>query len=869
MPIKTRSSGSTASRIMVVAEAPGVKEEQQGVPLVGESGKEFDRILHDAGLERSQCFLTNVSKYRPHNNAIEHFFEDGWTPKGERGQMKKPGPIIKEGIRELADEIRTVKPNVIVAFGNTALWALAPEFREGQFQPRASAAAGIADWRGSELPILDRLPTMEEPLGHRCVVVPTYHPAAVLRQWSIRPLVVHDLRARVRKYCATPTLEVPDYRFIVRPTYAEVQGFLGALLRMLEAGLVSRVAVDIETRMGHTACIGIAVSRREAICIPLMCVEHTEGYWPFDEELAITDLLRQVLTHPRIKVVGQNFLYDAQYFAFHNGYVPRVSDDTMFQQHVAFAGMSKGLDFLSSMYCSFHQFWKSEGKTWNPKESSEEQLWIYNCKDAVITFECAEELDKVIDAYGLRPQYSFQMELWHEVLNMMLRGIDIDKFARAKLAGELYNELCQRQSDLTYMCGHELNPRSPKQMQAFFYGDLGLPKQKNKKKNKQGIHGVTLNAEALETLARKEPLLRDLIRNIVEQRSIGVFLSTFIEARLGPDGRLRCYFNPTGTETYRWSSSEDAFGSGANLQNIPKGLEDEGGIDITELFQYELPNIRKLFKPDPGYTIAEADQAGADAQVVAWRADDPILKQIFREGKKLHVENGRMMYGNLMGVDGKREPYYTRVKQGVHLTNYLGTPKTLSMTLSISMHEAEKFQKRWFEIHPWIVDWQEWVKNELQTKRQITNMFGFRRRFFERIDECLTEAIAWEPQSTVANVSNFAVSNFRPYHTEAAAIAEAHFRELMDPEILLIRQELHRLGVQMLLQVHDSVVFQYPTKLEHIVLPLVRRAITVQIPFADPLTIPMGLKTSTKSWGDAEERKWPEHSVQFQRVANT
>lgn len=852
--IKTKPHGPLSARVMIVGEAPGAEEEKKGIPFVGPSGKLLDDLLATIEVKREDCFITNVCKYRPPNNAIEHFFEDGWTKAGSRGAMKRPLPMIKEGIHELAQEIQTVRPNLILALGNTPLWAL---------QNLPDAKSGIGNWRGSELPLVDRLATMEEPLGVKSVVVPTYHPAAILRNYGWRPIVTHDLRARARKYLATPYVEEPPYNFIVRPTYEQAAGFLGTILRLLNAGVPTRISCDIETRKGHISCIGLAVSKFDALCIPLMCVERAAGYWPPEEEEGIVWLLSQVLTHPCVRVVGQNFLYDAQYFAYHLGFVPLVHDDTMFQQHVAYAGFPKGLDFLSSMYCEFHRYWKEEGKEWNPKLHPEEQHWTYNCKDAVITYEVAECLDGVLDSQGLRPQYEFQMELWQEVLRMMLRGIDIDKFAKANLATEIYEELMTRQSELTYMCGHELNPRSHLQMKAFFYDDLGFPKQKAKKKNKQGIHPVTLDEEALQTLARKEPLLRDLFRNIVEQRSLGVFLSTFIEARLGPDGRMRCYFNPTGTETYRWSSSEDAFGSGANLQNIPKGLEDEDSIDITELFQYKLPNIRKLFKPDPGYTIAECDQAGADAQVVAWRADDEILKQIFRERKKLHVENGRMMYGSLMGVDGKREPYYTRVKQGVHLTNYLGTPRTLSMTLSITMHEAETFQKRWFSIHPQIVKWQRWVQNELATKRQLQNNFGYRRMWFDRLDECLTEGIAWEPQSTVANVSNFAVTNLRAFTSSSsrqATIAD-HFEKLMDREIQLVRAKLQELGVQMLLQVHDSIVFQYPTRLEHLVLPLIRRAITITIPFADPLIIPMGLKTSTKSWGDAEEREWPKIAI--------
>lgn len=847
---------------MFVAEAPGANEEMKGIPLVGESGKEFDKILTEIGVRREEVFITNVSKYRPFQNDIRRFFRDGFSPSGKStGKMSDPGPEIRDGIRELQAEIQSVKPNVIVAFGNVSLWALLN---------RPSAKSGIGDWRGSELQIADRLATMEEPVGHSCAVIPTYHPAAVLRNWEWRPLVVHDLRTRALKYADCPVVEQPRYRFIVRPTFQQVYQFIRAAIMALDHGAISRVAVDIETKhkFGLISCIGLGVSKTDAICIPLTTISNPEGYWAPEEEAAIYMLLQELLTHPRIKIAGQNFLYDAQYFAKEMGFRPNVRDDTMFMQHVCYAGMDKGLDFLSSMYCRYHRFWKHEGKEFGNYKTpqQEEEGWVYNCKDCVITFEVAEVLDGVLDKLNLREQYNFQMELWYHVFDMMLRGVRIDLAARKVLGEELARAIGERLREIEFIVGHPFNPNSPKQMQALFYGDLKFPVQYSKKKNADGTRSPTLDENALEALVRKEPLFRDFVRLILEKRSLGVFLSTFVQARLGSDNRMRCYFNPAGTETFRFSSSEDAFGSGTNLQNIPRGLEDEEKVDPNEIKQYITPNIRKLFRPDHDYTIGEADQAGADAQVVAWDSGDEILKQIFREGKKLHVENGKMMYPELMRGNPKREPYYTRVKVGCHATNYGAMAKTVASALGISVHEADQFQKRWFDIHPQIKEWHRRVEAQLSglyevapgirhPARQVFNPFGYRRFYFDRIEEVLPEALAWVPQSTVALVTNQGLVNTSPRRIINQPLFTDRF---IDPESEAIRTQLHALGFMVLLQVHDSIVFQYPTRVEHIVLPLLRRALAIRIPFDDPLIIPWGLKTSTRSWGDCEERDWPE-----------
>jgi DNA polymerase I-like protein with 3'-5' exonuclease and polymerase domains len=84
----------------------------------------------------------------------------------------------------------------------------------------------------------------------------------------------------------------------------------------------------------------------------------------------------------------------------------------------------------------------------------------------------------------------------------------------------------------------------------------------------------TLGKEALNELREKYPIWRPMFDLLSDIRSVGVFITHFVRAPLDPDRRMRCSFNPAGTETFRWSSSKNAFGRGANLQNLPKGDED-------------------------------------------------------------------------------------------------------------------------------------------------------------------------------------------------------------------------------------------------------------------------------------------------------
>lgn len=236
-----------------------------------------------------------------------------------------------------------------------------------------------------------------------------------------------------------------------------------------------------------------------------------------------------------------------------------------------------------------------------------------------------------------------------------------------------------------------------------------------------------------------------------------------------------------------------------------------------------LPNIRKMFIPDPGYVICDCDFDQADARVVAWDADAPKLKEIFNDPTKdLHDENAKTLFGR---VDGRTRPL---AKRGVHATNYLITVRNLAKALNISLREAEHFVDTWFAAHPQIPEWHDRIEEQLYTTRTIYNAFGYRKVYYDRIDRCLTEAVAWIPQSTVAIAINKALLNI--------------YKNLP--------------VVQILIQVHDSLVMQFPRRLFPSILPKIKEQMTVPIPYSDPLILPTSAQVSTISWGHKQDVSW-------------
>jgi DNA polymerase I-like protein with 3'-5' exonuclease and polymerase domains len=203
-------------------------------------------------------------------------------------------------------------------------------------------------------------------------------------------------------------------------------------------------------------------------------------------------------------------------------------------------------------------------------------LWLYNCKDVRATYECATALRETVSKLGLQEQLAFQMDQWHLAQAMADRGIAVNPTRWGKIKGELTaaaNSLEQflldcMPANTRFTAMDKPWFTSPKMTMDIFYRQLGLP-QVTHRKTKQ----PTVSGEALGELKKKVPHLAPIFSALEALRSISVFRSHFIEAKLSPDRRLRCTFYVGGTDTFRWSSSSNSFDEGTNLQNIPKGDE--------------------------------------------------------------------------------------------------------------------------------------------------------------------------------------------------------------------------------------------------------------------------------------------------------
>lgn len=351
--------GPKRPKMIVLGEAWGRTEALFKQPFAGESGKELFRILGDAlggvdakldaeharvcsfmrdgdswikhrrdWLEAQGIGYLNTLNFQPPDNKLEPLCVSrndlpGWYRLPPLiGSTKYLHPSFGPELLRLKDELSELRPNIVVAVGNTASWAMLG-------QTSISLIRGAIAW--------------SEKFGRK--VLPTYHPAALLRQWNLRPLVLADFM-KAKRHDSSSEFHRPARRILIDPTLSEV-------IRWTEKTLSNpppRLGVDIETSQKLITCIGFASSRSEAICIPLSGPGTGNNYWPsVEDELKVREQLQKLLGSD-IPKVFQNGVYDLQYL-FKDGYRVRAClEDTMLLHHSIFPELPKGLGFLGSCY---------------------------------------------------------------------------------------------------------------------------------------------------------------------------------------------------------------------------------------------------------------------------------------------------------------------------------------------------------------------------------------------------------------------------------------------------------------------------------------------------------------------------------------
>lgn len=480
--------------------------------------------------------------------------------------------------------------------------------------------------------------------------------------------------------------------------------------------------------------------------------------------------------------------------------------------------------------------------------SSDEASWVYNGLDCCVTAEVYQNLicQLADEPENVKETYYQALNKLAPILEMSMRGTKIDEAARRKSIAELSEELKRLdekfQRLMRVVCLQEdnqkyyFNWRSPVQLKNFFYGIMNL--KEIKKRNSAGVYAATVDREALEYFAANYLYARPFANIILVLRDLHKQLG-FLKTEIDPDGRIRTNYNIAGTKTGRLASSMNDFGTGTNLQNVNRklrfpfvadpqqymlniDLEQADGRNVGAICYnlfYDMPEeeIYELAKDDPrlaGFCkndkwIGPTGLALAAAYLNACEGGDlhtTVCKMVWPTdlGGEPWPEDESKWKKFCDGIIAHGQDSYRQLsKKGGHGTNYYGTPRTMAKHLHTNAKLIEGFQHNYFTAFPAIPLWHNYVIKQIKETGTLTTLFGRRRMFFGRGNDASThrKAIAYDPQSCTG--------------------------EQIDRGLYQVWKAFPQ--VQLLNQVHDSILLQVPFREVPEIVPAILDIMKVEI----------------------------------------
>jgi DNA polymerase-1 len=600
--------------------------------------------------------------------------------------------------------------------------------------------------------------------------------------------------------------------------------------RAREAGVV---AVDTETTslnpmQAYLCGFSLAVADNEACYVP---VGHRDGGTKGGGDLFAPDpqlcpgqipehdalaAVKALLEDSSVLKVGQNVKYDWLIFAL-RGIDVQAFDDTMLMSYVLDAGRADhGMDDLSEKLLghkpiSFEEV-AGSGKSKAPFDCvTIEKATEYAAEDADVTLRLWRVLKPRMAAEHVVTVYeTLERPLVPVLARMERRGISIDRQVLSRLSGEFAQKQGGLEDEINKLAGAPINPGSPKVLGEILFGKMGLPGG-TKTKSGQWATG----AKVLEDLAEQG---HELPQKILDWRQVSKLRSTYTDTlpdHVNPQTkRVHTDYALASTTTGRLSSSEP------NLQNIPIRTE-------------EGRKIRRAFVADDGCKLVSADYSQIELRLLAEIAGIEALRKAFRDGLDIHAMTASEMFGVPMkDMTGEIRRRAKAINFGIiygisafGLANQLGIPR----------EEAGAYIKKYFERFPGIRDYMEETKAFAKKHGYVTTLFGRKCHYPDIVNS----------NPSIRAFNERAAINARLQGSAADIIRRAMIR--VEPALMKAK-----LKAQMLLQVHDELIFEVPDGEVAKTLPLIKRVMEDAPMPAVSLSVPLSVDArAADNWEEA------------------
>lgn len=592
---------------------------------------------------------------------------------------------------------------------------------------------------------------------------------------------------------------------------------------------VGHFAIDAQANTDdpmQTDIVGIALALgpNDAAYIPLAHRQAGSGAGLFDAGLAPDQIkpsdalavLKPLLESAGILKIGFNIKFNAVMLAQH-GITLRNVEDAQLMSYALDAGRNAhGLDGLAERWLGHAVIAYGDLTGSGKNKLSFDQVEIdkataYSAEYADVIYRLWRVLKPRLIAERMNVVYeTLERPLVSVLARMERRGISIDRQVLSRLSGEFAQTAARVEAELQEIAGEPINVGSPKQIGDIIFGKMGIT---GGSKTKTGAWSTS--AQVLDELAEQG---HEFPKKILEWRQVSKLKSTYTDALpeyVHPQThRVHTTYALAATTTGRLSSNEP------NLQNIPVRTEDGR-------------KIRRAFIATPGHRLVSADYSQIELRLLAEIADIPVLKQAFRDGLDIHA----MTASEMFGVPIKDMPSEVRRRaKAINFGIIYGISAFgLANQLGIAREEASAYIKKYFERFPGIRAYMDDTKESCRRNGYVETLFG-RKMYYPDIKASNASVRAFNERASI---------NARLQGSAADIIRRAMIRM----EDALAEKKL---SAQMLLQVHDELIFEVPEKEVAATLPVVQHVMQ-DAPFpAVLLSVPLQVDArAANNWDEA------------------
>ena len=650
-----------------------------------------------------------------------------------------------------------------------------------------------------ELPVgLEELSRSDPDLGRLTALYTELELNQFLKQLS-------NASTSIRTSVEIPAVVDTDYELVTT-----LDRFEFWLSQCREAGVF---ALDTETTSlvsRHAELVGISLAPAEgkACYVP---VAHLAG-----EQLDITVVLNQVsklLADPTLTMIGHNLKYDLTVLET-VGLIPRcVLADTMLMSYVLdAAGGRHDMDSLAKRLLgidtiSYEDVCGKGARQIGFAAVPLEQASEYAAEDADITLRLFNQFSRrLADEPSLQSIYQdLELPVMLVLREMENHGALLDSAILRSQSKSLGTRLEELESEAQTLAGRPFNLASPKQLQEILFDELKLPVLKKTPKG-----APSTNEEVLQELALNYPLPKLLIEHRSLSKLKGTYTDKLPDDCDPADGRVHTSFHQAVTSTGRLSSSDP------NLQNIPIRTE-------------EGRRIRKAFVAPNGWSVMAADYSQIELRIMAHLSGDQSLVDAFSRGDDIHRATAAEVFDlEPMFVTDEQRRRAKAINFGLI---YGMSAFGLARQLGIERAEAAAYIDRYFERYPGVRHYMDSTRAMAHEKGYVETVFGRR----------LTLPDIRARQVPIRQAAERAAINAPMQGTAADIIKRAMLR---------VQKALAttNLGCNLLLQVHDELVFEVRDQDLDGARQIVRTEMEAAAELAVPLIVEIG---SGESWFEA------------------